>query len=128
MKYIKYLGVNLFVLFTLITLFLAAQFNNPNLNEKGNSNTIITPVPDSQFIIGAFFNAKDISYQYQSAYKFNTWHSYSGPEWGWYDNTDDHYNKNINLYMEFVKKIIDSNNNGHNMRTLMNRPIFEYLI
>lgn len=112
MNILKSIGIKLFILTAIAALFIAAQFTNPSTPGKENLNTIVTPIPDSQFIIGAFFNAKDTGYQYQSAYKFNTWHSYSGPEWGWYDNTNDHYDLDTSYYKDFVTEIIDSNNNG----------------
>ncbi len=113
MKNLNSLGIKLFILTAIAALFIASQFKSPNANEKGNSNNSISAAPDSQFIIGAFFNAKDTGYQYQSAYKFNTWHSYSGPEWGWHENANDHYNIDTSYYKDFVTGIIDSNNIGH---------------
>jgi hypothetical protein len=128
MKKLNSIGFKLFILTTIVLLFLASQFTNPNANEKGFSSASINSVPDSQFIIGAFHNAVDLNYLYKDSFSFNTWHQYTGPYWGWLNDSFDHYDIDYKLYQDLVTTKINQNKNDHNMRTLMDRPIIEYLV
>ncbi|MFZ4591796.1 MAG: hypothetical protein ACOYN6_12410 [Ignavibacteria bacterium] len=130
MKIISSIGVKLFVLVIIATLFLASQFKSPTANEKNLSNASTTyPVPDSQFIIGAFDNARDLNYLYQDSFKFNTWHQYTAPVGsGWKYYANDRYDTTTSLYETHIRNIIDYNNDQKGMRTFMDRPIIEYLV
>jgi len=129
MKILKSISVKLFVLVTIVTLFLASQFKSPTANENSLSNATTYPVPDSQFIIGAFDNARDLNYLYQDSFKFNTWHQYTAPVGsGWKYYANDRYDTTTSLYETHIRNIIDYNNNQKGMRTFMDRPIIEYLV
>lgn len=69
-----------------------------------------------------------MDYQYQKELNLNTWHHYTGPHWGWLDDSNDHFDKDTGLYKNFVTGIIDENNNDKDMRTLMDRPVIQYLV
>ena len=128
MKDLKSIWIKLFILTAFTTLFLASQFTNPSAGEKSVSNTATNPVPDSQFVIGAFHNGTDRYYYYQGEMRFNTWHHYTADSgWSWVGITNDYYNGDTNVYGPQISEKIDTNN-GKGMRTLMDRPIIEYLV
>ena len=129
MKNINSIGIKLFILTAIAALLLASQFTSPSAGEKGLSNTTTNPVPDSQFIIGAFHNGTDLDYYYQDSLSLNTWHHYTAPTgWSWPGTINDNYNGDPLEYGPWVRLRIDNNNNNKGMRTLMNRPIIEYLV
>ncbi|MFA7359711.1 MAG: T9SS type A sorting domain-containing protein [Candidatus Kapaibacterium sp.] len=129
MKNLNSIRIKLFILTVTVALFLASQFTSPSAGEKGVSDTITNPVPDSQFIIGAFHNGTDLDYEYQDSLSLNTWHHYTAPTgWGWPGTINDNYNGDPLEYGPGVMSRIDNNNNNKGMRTLMNRPIIEYLV
>lgn len=109
-------------MFLLIALSVKQKAEN-----TGFIGTVSYSVPDSQFIIGAFNNAKDINYEYQEKLGLNTWHEYTGPYGGWQNDNNDHFDKDISSYTNTVQKVI-TQNSKKNMRTIMNRPITEYLV
>lgn len=122
-SYIKYAVIASFVF-----LFFATQLKNTCTTENGYKSVSVFPVPDSQFIIGAFENAKEINYEYSGEMRFNTWHKYTGPKnFGWPGINDDMFDRDINSYRQEAGSRIDLNKSKC-MRTLMDRPIIEYLI
>ncbi len=128
MKYLKTIGIKLFILTAIAALFLASQFTSPSANENAQLNTTTYTVPDTQFIVGAFHNGVDTSYTYQGELKLNTWHHYTAHKgWGWWSKPHDSYDANVGDYQGLVTGII-AGNNQRNMRTLMDRPIIQYLV
>ncbi len=93
--------------------------------------TSTNPVQDEKFIIGAFHDGgyySTLNYQYLDQLKFNTWHHYTAPtSWGWKLDPNDKYNLPISGYQQLVQGVI-ADNNQHNLRTFMDRPIIEYLV
>jgi hypothetical protein len=128
MNIFKSPGIKYFIIVSFAFLYFATQFKNTCTDESGYKSVTIYPVPDSQFIIGAFENAKDINYDYQGEMRFNTWHKYTGPyNFGWPGVANDMFDKDIDSYsQEAVLKIDFNERKG--MRTLMDRPIIEYLV
>ena len=128
MKNSKLIFVKLFIVVTIMLLFLASKFKSSIGNETVFINTTSASVPDSQFIIGAFHNATDTGYTYQDSLYFNTWHQYTGPNWGWLNDTNDQFYKDTSEYKSLVTGVIDRNNNEEGMRTFMDRPVIQYII
>ena len=127
MKNINSIEIKVFILTAIAALFLASQFTSPSAGEKGVSNTTTNPVPDSQFIVGAFENGSDTNYSYQGELKLNTWHKYTGPGGGWPNVLNDNINGTISQYGPYIISRIGENIN-HGMRTLMDRPVIEYIV
>ena len=127
MNFLKNKAGKLFLIAAAVILFIAAQLINENNKRTDSAGTDTYNIPDSQFIIGAFNNAKDINYEYQERLSFNTWHEYTGPYGGWQNDGNDHFDKDVSSYTNTVQKVI-AQNSKRRMRTIMNRPITEYLI
>ena len=130
MKNLKSIGVKLFILTAIAGLFLASQFKSPSASERGLLNTSAVPVPDSQFIVGAFDNGNDTAFfRQRNNMSINTWHFYTSPTTrGWLNSPYDRYDTSYSFYEGIVTGVVDANNQQRGMRTLMDRPIIEYLV
>ncbi|MBM4158786.1 MAG: T9SS type A sorting domain-containing protein [Ignavibacteria bacterium] len=110
-----------------VIVFVISQLTNITVggkNETSNYN-----LPDSGYIIGYFHNGMLFdNYQYFDSLKFNTWHKYTAPSgWGWSSNdTIDNYLQDTSIYKPIVLGRLGVNR-GKEIRTIMDRPIIQYL-
>jgi len=119
---------NILLLTAVAVIFIISVTSLPSARD--NEYQISNPVPDTQFIIGAYHDGIDISYNnIRNELKLNTWHHYTADSgWGWPNVPGDYYwNPNINEYGTGIMNRIDSNH-LFGMRTFMDRPIIEYLV
>jgi hypothetical protein len=108
-----------------VTLILVSYFTQPSAEINKTANAVSYAVPDTQFHIGAFDNGWYSQYKYIiDSLHFNTWHNYSGIDYGWYNMKSDNYRDPIT---DSVSGIV-SENKKNGMRTYMDRPIVEYIV
>ena len=126
---------------SLVLLFLTVAFISklPTAEEKSISYTQYqtgSSIPDNEFIIGALHNAYDQKNYYtniKDTLHMNTWHKYTAPSgWGWLvcltDSVDpaDNWNGDTSKFGPNVRQSIQYNNT-YGFRTIMDRPIIQYL-
>lgn len=128
-----------------VLLFLTIAFISglPTEEEKSISNMQLQPGSlnqDNEFIIGSMNNANDIKTDPGTGYHYanikdsllmNTWHRNTGPNSGWFlpsgqVDPNDRWDGDTSLFGPNVRWWIN-NNNTNEFRTLMDRPIVEYL-
>jgi len=126
------------IIYSIVLLFLTVAFISkiPTAEEKSISNTQLQPgsaIPDNEFIIGAMHNALDSNYSHiKNTFHMNTYHKYTGPYWGWFipnsltPDPDDKWNGDSSTISNIVSNRINLNNT-QSLRTIMDRPIIQYL-
>ncbi len=108
-----------------------------NSNENNAVNSPVLYQQDS-FIIGAMHNSRDANYNYlRDTLNFNFWHTYTAPNqesevFGWPELnsnlplTNDWLENPVSNYSSDIRERM-ALNNTKNLRTLIDRPKFQYL-
>jgi len=127
------------IILSIVLLFLTIAFISKIPTAEENKVSNLQPgsaIPDNEFMIGAMHSGYDGKDGYdfthvKDTFNMNTWHKYTGPNWGWYLSNgsvdpNDTINQDTIHYHQNVKDRIDEATQL-NLRTVMDRPYIQYL-
>ena len=124
----------IFISVFLVSICIFYSFKEIVYINKTNTVTISTSFQQDSFLIGAMYDSRDKNYNYlRDTLGFNIWHKYTAPNnWGWpilYSNNtlpDDQLNNPVSSYSSDIRERM-ALNNTKNLKTLIDRPKFQYL-